>query len=221
MISIEPLLIFVAMLRPYWKGFTLSLASSAASDEPTLMPSLITVVSLMISIEPLLILVAMLRAWKKEVCAGSRPVAPLGIVQLQGAITPALAAAGLTYSLITSSMSVSSPWVKTKPMLPTMYGTMDSHAGWVPSAHRFRMHRRIIVFLPKTSSALPRRAMRMSEICLEPTKSAWTMKARGYLLRHSSRWAKYATFFERATISLAQAGAAGRPGGQIPCGSGK
>merc|ERR1719201_3137890 len=35
----------------------------------------------------------MLRAWKKEVCAGSRPVGPLGIVQLHGAITPALAAA--------------------------------------------------------------------------------------------------------------------------------
>merc|ERR1719271_714628 len=36
----------------------------------------------------------MLRAWKKEVCAGSRPVGPLGIVQLHGAMTPALAAAG-------------------------------------------------------------------------------------------------------------------------------
>merc|ERR1719159_1166218 len=40
----------------------------------------------------------MLSAWKKEVCAGSRPVGPLGIVQLTGAITPALAAAGTTNS---------------------------------------------------------------------------------------------------------------------------
>merc|ERR1719498_1227119 len=40
----------------------------------------------------------MLSAWKKEVCAGSRPIGPLGIVQLHGAITPALAAAGFTNS---------------------------------------------------------------------------------------------------------------------------
>merc|ERR1719284_861488 len=59
----------------------------------------------------------MLRAWKKEVCAGSRPVGPLGMVQLHGAITPALAAEGLTYSLITSSTGSSEPEVKTKPML--------------------------------------------------------------------------------------------------------
>merc|ERR1719163_464004 len=127
MISIEPLLILVA--RPYSKGLTASLARSAASEEPTLLPSLMTVVSLMISIEPLLILVAMLSAWKKDVCAGSRPVGPFGIMQLHGAMTPALAAAGLTYSLITASTGSRSPVVKTKPMLPTMYGMIDSHAG--------------------------------------------------------------------------------------------
>merc|ERR1719486_833034 len=60
----------------------------------------------------------MLRAWKKEVCAGSRPVGPLGMVQLHGAITPAFAAAGFTYSLITVSMSSKLPLVKTKPILP-------------------------------------------------------------------------------------------------------
>merc|ERR1719163_1116637 len=116
MISIEPLLILVA--RPYWKGFTFSLARSAASDEPTLLPSLMTVVSLMISIEPLLILVAMLSAWKNDVCAGSRPVGPLGTVHETGAMTPALAAAGLTYSLMTASRSPNSPVVNTKPILP-------------------------------------------------------------------------------------------------------
>merc|ERR1740127_368554 len=100
------------MLRPYWKGFTFSFARSAASDEPTFIPSLMTVVSLMISIEPLLILVAMLSAWKKEVCAGSRPVGPFGMVHEVGAMTPALAAAGFTYSLTTSSITLNSPVVK-------------------------------------------------------------------------------------------------------------
>merc|ERR1719238_913610 len=46
----------------------------------------------------------MLSAWKKEVCAGSRPVGPLGMVQSHGAMTPALAAAGFTNSLITASI---------------------------------------------------------------------------------------------------------------------
>merc|ERR1719238_935136 len=69
----------------------------------------------------------MLSAWKKEVCAGSRPVGPFGIVHELGAITPALAAAGLTNSLITASTGSRSPIVKTKPMLPTMYGMIDSH----------------------------------------------------------------------------------------------
>merc|ERR1719331_3772430 len=71
----------------------------------------------------------MLSAWKKEVWAGSRPVGPLGMVQLHGAMTPAFAAAGLTYSLMISSTASRSPAVKTKPMLPTMYGTIDSHSG--------------------------------------------------------------------------------------------
>merc|ERR1719238_2615351 len=73
----------------------------------------------------------MLRAWKKEVWAGSRPVGPLGIVQLHGAITPALAAAGFTCS-----------------------ARMSSHSGCSPSSVRLRMHLRTIVFLPKMSSAL-------------------------------------------------------------------
>merc|ERR1719378_56374 len=144
----------------------------------------------------------MLSAWKKDVCAGSRPVGPFGIMHEHGAMTPAFAAAGLTYSLTTASTTSRSPVVKTKPMLPTMYGMMDYQAGCSPSAHRLRMQRRIMVFLPKTSSALPRRAMRMSEICFEPTKSASTISARGYLLMHSSRCAKYATFFDLATMSV-------------------
>merc|ERR1719240_1926054 len=110
-------------------GLTESFVRRAASDETTLVPALITVVSLMISIEPLLILVAMLSAWKKEVCAGSRPVGPLGMVQLVGAMTPALAADGFTYSLMTSSTASRSLQVKTKPMLPTMYGMSDAHSG--------------------------------------------------------------------------------------------
>ena len=68
---------------------TPSFVSSAASEVPTLLPTLITSQSLMISMEPLLILVAMLSAWKKLVCAGSSPVGPFGIVQLAGAMTPA------------------------------------------------------------------------------------------------------------------------------------
>merc|ERR1719287_49521 len=75
----------------------------------------------------------MLRAWKKEVCAGSRPVGPLGIVQLHGAITPALAAAGFANSFSTSRT-----------------GMMASHSGCSPSSVMLRMHLRIIVFLPKT-----------------------------------------------------------------------
>mmetsp|Transcript_53083 Transcript_53083/g.137290 ORF Transcript_53083/g.137290 Transcript_53083/m.137290 type:complete len:249 (+) Transcript_53083:416-1162(+) len=180
------------MLRPYLKGFTPSLVSRAASEVPTLLPSLITSQSLMISIEPLLILVAMLSAWKNEVWAGSRPVGPLGMVQPKGAMTPALAAAGFTYSRMTSSTASRGPLVNTKPRLPTMVGMIASQSGCSPGhgSVRLRMQRRIIVFLPNTSSALPRRAMRISEICLEPTKSASTMNARGYLLRHSSRCAK-------------------------------
>merc|ERR1719197_1215460 len=113
------------MERPYEKGLTESFVRRAASDEPTLVPSLIASVSLMISIEPLLILVAMLSAWKNEVCAGSRPVGPLGIVQLHGAMTPALAAAGFTNSATTSR----GPEVKMKPTLPTMTGRIASHSG--------------------------------------------------------------------------------------------
>merc|ERR1719453_2020591 len=64
----------------------------------------------------------MLRAWKKEVCAGSRPVGPLGIVQLHGAMTPALAAAGFTNSLRVSMVLSRSPQVKMKPRLPRMTG---------------------------------------------------------------------------------------------------
>merc|ERR1719473_532306 len=71
----------------------------------------------------------MLRAWKKEVCAGSRPVGPLGIVQLHGAITPALAAAGFTNSVRTSKTESRSPLVKMKPRLPLMTGMMDSQSG--------------------------------------------------------------------------------------------
>merc|ERR1719183_2218697 len=70
----------------------------------------------------------MLRAWKKEVCAGSRPVGPLGIVQLHGAMTPALAAAGFWNSSITAWMSSSSPLVKMKPRLPRMMGTIVIHS---------------------------------------------------------------------------------------------
>jgi hypothetical protein len=44
-----------------------------------------------------LILVAMLRAWKKAVWAGSRPVGPFSILHPFGAMTPALAAAGLRF----------------------------------------------------------------------------------------------------------------------------
>mmetsp|Transcript_34074 Transcript_34074/g.77164 ORF Transcript_34074/g.77164 Transcript_34074/m.77164 type:complete len:220 (+) Transcript_34074:197-856(+) len=178
------------MARPYINGLTPSLASKAASDVPTLRPSLITSVSLMISMEPLLILVAMLSAWKNEVCAGSRPVGPLGMVQLHGAMTPDLAAAGFWYSAMISSRTSRSPLVKMKPRLPRITGTMEAHSGWLPSSVRLRMQRRIMVFLPKISSALPRRAMRMSEICFDPTKSASTKNARAYLFRHSSRCAK-------------------------------
>ena len=78
----------------------------------TLLPSVMTLQSEMISMEPLLILVAMLSAWKKEVWAGSRPVGPLGMVTDMGAMTPALAAAGLTNSRMTVSTVSSSPLVK-------------------------------------------------------------------------------------------------------------
>merc|ERR1719183_1837616 len=70
----------------------------------------------------------MLRAWKKEVCAGSRPVGPLGIVQLHGAMTPALAAAGFWNSLMISWMSSRSPLVKMKPRLPLITSTMLIHS---------------------------------------------------------------------------------------------
>merc|ERR1719197_1034652 len=112
------------MERPYEKGLTESFVRRAASDEPTLVPSLIASVSLMISIEPLLILVAMLSAWKNEVCAGSRPVGPLGIVQLHGAMTPALAAAGFWNSSMIVLMSSRSTLVKMKPRLPFMTSTI-------------------------------------------------------------------------------------------------
>merc|ERR1719261_1980798 len=74
----------------------------------------------------------MLSAWKKEVCAGSRPVGPFGIVQLHGAMTPAFAAAGFWNWLMISSSTSSSPMVKMKPRLPFIIGMMDSHSGWEP-----------------------------------------------------------------------------------------
>merc|ERR1719310_1488854 len=64
----------------------------------------------------------MFSAWKKEVCAGSRPLGPLGMVTEHGAMTPALAEAGLTYSTMTSFTSARSTAENTNPMLPTMYG---------------------------------------------------------------------------------------------------
>merc|ERR1719473_71920 len=70
----------------------------------------------------------MLRAWKKEVCAGSRPVGPLGIVQLHGAITPALAASGFTNSFSVSMTLSRSALVKMKPRLPFMTGMMAARA---------------------------------------------------------------------------------------------
>mmetsp|Transcript_10006 Transcript_10006/g.24896 ORF Transcript_10006/g.24896 Transcript_10006/m.24896 type:complete len:232 (+) Transcript_10006:52-747(+) len=176
-----------ATTRPYLKGLTPILVRSAASEVPTLLPAVSTLQSLMISIAPLLILVAMLSAWKKEVCAGSRPVGPLGTTQSTGAMTPALADAGLTYSSTTVCSSARSPLVNMKPRLPFITGTIAAHSGWLPSEVRSRMQRRTMVFLPKISSALPRRAIRMSEICFDPTKSAFTMNARWYLLRHSVR----------------------------------
>mmetsp|Transcript_33865 Transcript_33865/g.80453 ORF Transcript_33865/g.80453 Transcript_33865/m.80453 type:complete len:232 (-) Transcript_33865:99-794(-) len=174
-------------VRPYLNGLMPILVRRAASEVPTLTPSNSTLQSLIISIEPLLILVAMFRAWKKEVWAGSSPVAPFGTMHSQGAMTPALAAAGLTYSSTTVCSSPRSPLVNMKPRLPFITGTIAAHSGWLPSEVRSRMQRRTMVFLPNTSSALPRRAIRMSEICFDPTKSACTMNARWYLLRHSVR----------------------------------
>merc|ERR1719163_13508 len=91
----------------------------------------------------------MLRAWKNEVWAGSRPVGPFGMVQLQGAMTPALAAAGFTNFSIISMMV--------------------SYSGCSPSAHRSRRHFRIIVFLPKTTSAWPRIATNHTTAARQPT----------------------------------------------------
>ncbi|OBS57727.1 hypothetical protein A6R68_11147 [Neotoma lepida] len=122
----------------------------------------ISCTSLRISMMPLEILVVTPKAWKKEVFSGPRPVFWAGTVTSYGSVAPARAAAG---TLLASSMSlISVPRMALRIMVFLPISTTAFP----------RRHMRICCICVET--AFPRRDMRICCICVEPTLSAPTMK---------------------------------------------
>mmetsp|Transcript_31169 Transcript_31169/g.95827 ORF Transcript_31169/g.95827 Transcript_31169/m.95827 type:complete len:213 (-) Transcript_31169:137-775(-) len=168
---------------PYSKGLMFSFCSSTAALGATFSPDFRMANSDTNSIWPFTILVPMFKAWKKAVCEGSMPVGPDGRFMFTMDTCPVLAAAGSLNFFKHSLMSSNVQFVaKMKPILPsTLLRKLSMPASgffsW-PSARALR----IIVFFPMTTTALPRRSMRMSCICLEATWSIETMSAFGWLM---------------------------------------
>mmetsp|Transcript_6236 Transcript_6236/g.20041 ORF Transcript_6236/g.20041 Transcript_6236/m.20041 type:complete len:246 (+) Transcript_6236:270-1007(+) len=171
---------------PYSKGLMPSFASSTAALGETLSPTLKILKSDTSSIWPLTILVPMFRAWKKAVWEGSMPVGPEGSERSTMETCPVLAAAERRCLLMVSLMSSSVQFVaKMKPMLPfTAERSLSRPASGCSSCPRTRPLR-IIVFLPMSTTALPRSSMRMSCICLEATWSTPMRSAWGWLTHRS------------------------------------
>jgi len=165
---------------PYSNGLIPNFVSKTCSLADTLLPSFRIGNSETSSICPFTIFVPMFNAWKKAVCEGSMPVGPEGMLKSTMEITPALAAAGSLRLPMTSLMSSKVQFVaKMKPRFPTMTARNFSRPASGYSSCEFESALRIMVFLPNNTVALPRRSMRMSCICLEPTWSALTMRAFG------------------------------------------
>mmetsp|Transcript_1988 Transcript_1988/g.6353 ORF Transcript_1988/g.6353 Transcript_1988/m.6353 type:complete len:209 (+) Transcript_1988:207-833(+) len=174
-----PLSYTASTTRPYVNGLIDSFCSRAASELPTFSPLVTRCTGLMISICPRLILVAIWSAWNHDVWPGSQPVGPGGTMTSTGAMAPTRAGAGTRLATIVSRVWIRSASVKTKPMLPCTYGS-SSAMGWSGfSARNSRKTLRMVVFLPISTVALPRRAWRICCIWREPTLSTPTTKHLG------------------------------------------
>mmetsp|Transcript_36188 Transcript_36188/g.94121 ORF Transcript_36188/g.94121 Transcript_36188/m.94121 type:complete len:231 (+) Transcript_36188:234-926(+) len=174
-----PLSIRCFITRRYEKGLMFILTKRAAWEAVTLSPTLKISTACCISMAPFTILVGMFRVWKKEVWEGSRPVGPAGMVTATGAMAPARAGAPTSLSLRTSKISENSALVKTKPRLPLMRGTnFSKKASSSCSTANWRKALLIMVFLPKRTTAFPRRSTRTFWSCLEVTLSACTVQQR-------------------------------------------
>merc|ERR1719420_1458085 len=191
---------------PYWKGRIPIFVSNTACDADTFCPSLHTFTSVVNSIDPLTIFVGMFRTWKKFVEDGSKPVGPIGSLTSQGARTTAFAAALTLFSTQVVRISSMSPWQKMKPMLPLIAFSSSSKPSDGFTSWWLRRQVRIIVFLPISTVAFPRKAIRISCICFDPTKSTPTMSAFGHVSRRFTSFAKYAGFFDLTTISREHGG---------------
>lgn len=123
---------------------------------------------------PFEIFVGIDNAWKNEVFSGPSPVFCAGITTGNGAIAPARAGARTLFSSSLSRTSTKSPRVKTKPTLPLMCGNSFSSAELRSRCPLIAF--RIMVFLPMSTTALPRSDNLICCICFEPTLSAPTMK---------------------------------------------
>mmetsp|Transcript_54676 Transcript_54676/g.155585 ORF Transcript_54676/g.155585 Transcript_54676/m.155585 type:complete len:246 (-) Transcript_54676:120-857(-) len=171
---------------PYSNGLMPSFASRIAELGLTFSPITRILKSETSSIWPFTIFVPMFRAWKKEVCEGSMPVGPAGMAQSTMDTWPVLAADGRRNFWRVALMSSSVQFVaKMKPRLPriserSLSRPASGYCSW-PSCRPFR----IIVFLPISTTALPRRSMRMSCICFEATWSTQTMSALGWFTQRS------------------------------------
>mmetsp|Transcript_12835 Transcript_12835/g.17979 ORF Transcript_12835/g.17979 Transcript_12835/m.17979 type:complete len:200 (+) Transcript_12835:601-1200(+) len=160
-----------------------SFCRRAASELPTCSPLETSLSSDTISICPREILVGTLRAWNHWVWPGSQPVGPGGTTTSLSATCPARAEAGTRFSLMTLRISLTSSLVKMKPMLPTTSGVIDSIGCEPPCSSKNSIKiRRIMVFLPISTTARPRSAMRICWNCLLPTLFAPTTR----ILRYSS-----------------------------------
>mmetsp|Transcript_93417 Transcript_93417/g.183152 ORF Transcript_93417/g.183152 Transcript_93417/m.183152 type:complete len:230 (+) Transcript_93417:105-794(+) len=202
---------------PYSNGLMFNLPSNTAALGETLSPTFKMGKSLTNSICPLTIFVPMLSAWKKLVCDGSMPVGPEGMFKLTTDTWPGFAAESLRCFPKQSRMSSRVQFVaKMKPMFPRTFARNVSMpaSGWrsCPISNPFR----IIVFLPITTTALPRRAIRMSCICLEATWSTVTIRAFGAVVQSSISLSKYLLFF----ASFSAFGMAASLGNANGCGRG-
>mmetsp|Transcript_15673 Transcript_15673/g.31752 ORF Transcript_15673/g.31752 Transcript_15673/m.31752 type:complete len:246 (-) Transcript_15673:133-870(-) len=176
---------------PYSKGLMLSFVNITAVLAETFSPTVRILNSETSSICPLTILVPMFRAWKKEVWEGSMPVGPEGSERSTMETWPVLAAAVLRCFLMTSLMSSSEQLVaKMKPMLPltelrSLSRPASGCSSW-PKASALR----IMVFLPMSTTALPRISTRISCICFEVTWSTPTSNALGWFTQRSTSLSK-------------------------------
>mmetsp|Transcript_92551 Transcript_92551/g.138693 ORF Transcript_92551/g.138693 Transcript_92551/m.138693 type:complete len:215 (-) Transcript_92551:73-717(-) len=187
--KISPSVYTVVQRSAYENGRMLRRSSRTASDAPTRLPAVIRCTREIISICPRLILVGIDRAWKKPVCPGSQPVGPGSTYTLIGAMAPTRAGAGTTTPSTVSRILATSPFVNTKPTLPSTYGSRFLIGCDGFSSRKSENTRRIVVFLPMIISASPRSAARTCCIWWEPTLLAFT--SRMFLLFRTSDTSRF------------------------------